>query len=68
MSKTTAVVLPAANAMIGRAKILAFTRNPDPILVAIFAAVGLSATILFAYCVILRFPDLGALIEQYSQF
>ena len=68
MSKTTAVVLSGANAMSGRHNILAFRSNPDLIAVVTFATIGLLATILFLVYLPLRFPDLGALIEQYNQF
>ena len=38
--------------------------NPDFIVIVIFCAIGLLLTI----NVILRFPELGALIERYNQF
>jgi len=68
MSKTTADVLPATNAMTRRNKILAFKSNPDLVAVVTFATIGLLITILFLIYLPLRFPDLGALIEQYDQF
>jgi hypothetical protein len=39
-------------------------KDPDLIAVALFCAIGLLVTI----NVILRSPDLGAIITQYSQF
>ena len=68
MSKTTAVALPAANAMSLRKGFSTFTRNPDLIAVATFTAVGFLVTILLVFYLPLRFPNLGALIEQYDQF
>jgi hypothetical protein len=68
MSKTTVVVLPAANVMNRGGKISAFMSNPDLIAVTIFSMVGLLATILFAVYLPHRFPDLGISIEQYNQF
>ena len=68
MSKTNAVVLPAANVTTRGDKIFAFIGNPDLIAVTIFSAVGLLATTLFVVFIPYRFPDLGALIEQYNQF
>ena len=68
MSKTTVVALPAANVMSRGGKISAFMSNPDLIFVTIFSTVGLFATILFVFYLPLRFPDLGALIEQYNRF
>ena len=50
-----------------RATRLSVRRNstdPDLIAVVTFCVLGL----LVAFNVILRFPDLGALIEQYNQF
>ena len=68
MSKTAVVALPAANAVSGRAKIFVLMSNPDLIAVTIFSAVGLLVTILFVAYLPARFPNLGALIEQYNQF
>ena len=68
MSKATVVALPTANAVSGRGKIFAFMSDPDLIAVTIFSAVGLLVTILFVAYLPLRFPNLGALIEQYNQF
>jgi hypothetical protein len=51
-----------------RDKFLAGVSNRDLIVVGIFATVGLLLAILFAVYLPLRFPDLGALIEQYNQF
>lgn len=68
MSKTTAVVLPAANATSGRGRSFALTGSADRIAVTIFSTVGLFVTILFVLYLPLRFPDLGALIEHYNQF
>jgi hypothetical protein len=45
-------------------RIVTTITNPELVTVVTFSAVGL----LIALNVILRFPDLGALIEQYSQF
>jgi hypothetical protein len=72
MPTTIAVASPAVAAVspaigIGD-KILAVISNRDFVVVTIFSTAGLLLTILFAYRVILRFPDLGALIEQYNQF
>jgi hypothetical protein len=49
-------------------KILAVIGNRNLIVVTIFSTVGLLLTILFTVYLRLRFPDLGALIEQYNQF
>jgi hypothetical protein len=45
-------------------KFLAVVSNRDFIVVSIFATVA----ILFAVYLVFRFPDAGALIEQYNQF
>jgi hypothetical protein len=49
-------------------KVLAVVSNRDFIVVATFSTVGLLLTILFVVNLMLRFPDAGALIEQYNQF
>jgi hypothetical protein len=51
-----------------RDNLLAIVCNRDLIAISIFSAAGLLLTILLSYYVITRFPDLGALIEQYNQF
>ncbi len=68
MSHTATVVLPAANVMSEPGKLLAFTRKRDLIAVTISSTVGLLVTILWAFYLPHRFPDLGAVIEQYNQF
>ena len=65
MPTTLPFRMPGANAMSRREK---STSNPDLIAVAIFATVGLLVTILLTVYLPLRFPHLGALIEQYNQF
>jgi uncharacterized membrane protein YdfJ with MMPL/SSD domain len=40
------------------------TTNPDLLAVVVFCVIGLLIFLNF----ILRFPDLGALLEQYNQF
>jgi hypothetical protein len=45
-------------------RLVATLTDPDLIAVVTFCVLGL----LIALNVILRFPDLGALIEQYNQF
>ena len=45
-------------------RLVATLTDPDLITVVTFCVLGL----LVAFNVILRFPDLGALIEQYNQF
>jgi hypothetical protein len=47
-----------------RARFIAMTTDPDLAVVVAFSVIGL----LIALNVILRFPDLGAVIEQYNQF
>jgi hypothetical protein len=51
-----------------RDKILAVVGNRDLIVVSIFSTVGLLLSILFAAYIMIHFPNLGALIEQYNQF
>ena len=72
MSTTIAVASPAIavhSPTIGmRDKMLAVIGNRDLIAVTIFSTVGLLLTILFVVYLRLRFPDLGAMIEQYNQF
>jgi hypothetical protein len=46
------------------AKFAAMTSNPDLLVVVAFCVVGVLAAFYFAF----RFPDLGAMIEQYNQF
>jgi len=45
-------------------QVVAKITNPDLIMIVAFCAIGLLITL----NVILRFPDLGALIESYNQF
>jgi hypothetical protein len=45
-------------------RLLALISQPDFIVVVAFCAIGLLTTL----NVILRFPDFGAVIEQYNQF
>jgi hypothetical protein len=72
MSKTIAVASPAIavdSPAIGmRDKILAVISNRNLIAVTIFSTVGLLLAILLTIYLPFRFPSLGALIEQYSQF
>jgi hypothetical protein len=63
---TAIPVTPPATGMLE--KILSIIGDGDFIAVIIFSTAGLLLTILFACCVMLRFPDLGILIEQYNQF
>jgi hypothetical protein len=51
-----------------RCRIQTQSGGRDLIAVASFSTVGLLLTILFEVYILLRFPDLGALIEQYNQF
>ena len=43
---------------------LATFTNPDPPMIVVFCLLGL----LLTFSLILRFPDFGAVIEQYNQF
>ena len=63
---TTIPVTPPAIGILE--KIYAVICDDDFIAVTSFSMAGLSLTILFAGCVMLRFPDLSILIEQYNQF
>jgi hypothetical protein len=45
-------------------RIVAAINNPELLLIVAFCALGLLITLNF----ILRFPDFGAVIEQYNQF
>jgi hypothetical protein len=63
---TTIPVTPPAIGILE--KIHAVISDGDFIAVTGFSTAGLLLTILFACCVMLRFPDLGILIEQYNQF
>jgi hypothetical protein len=49
-------------------KVLAIIGDGNFVAVTGFSTAGLLLTILFTRCVMLRFPDLGILIEQYNQF
>jgi hypothetical protein len=48
-------------------KVVAVIRNPDFNAVAAFSITGLLLTILIMANLMLRFPDIGTLIEQYNQ-
>lgn len=65
MPTTIPVTRPAIGIL---EKILAVIGDGDFIAVTSFSTAGLLLAILFACCVMLRFPDLGILIEQYNQF
>jgi hypothetical protein len=56
--------LPAKKATPGWSWLVAASRDPNLIAIVIFCAIGLLVTV----NLILRFPDLGALIAQYNQF
>jgi hypothetical protein len=64
-SPAIAIVSPAIDIW---DKVLAIVSNRDFIVAAAFSTVGILLTILFVAYLMPRFPDVGALIEQYNQF
>ena len=56
--------LRAKNSAAERSWLAATSRDPNPITIVQFCAIGLLVTLI----AILSFPDFGAIIAQYNQF
>jgi hypothetical protein len=61
-TKSTGLTASTTKAYLRRA--VSATLTPDLLVIAAFCLIGLLST----FNMVLRFPDLGAVIEQYNQF